>query len=63
MKKKLISALLCVAMVSSMLIGCGSSAAEEPAAEAPAAEARAEPAGAGLTEVRPRSWGRSCCRC
>ena len=39
MKKKLISALLCVAMVSSMLIGCGSSAAEEPAAEAPAASA------------------------
>ncbi len=38
MKKKLISALLCVAMVSSMLVGCGSGAAETPAAEAPAAE-------------------------
>ncbi len=32
MKKKLISALLCVAMVSSMLVGCGSTAAETPAA-------------------------------
>ncbi len=53
MKKKLISALLCVAMVSSMLVGCGSSAAteapaatdetaapaEETAQEAPAEEA------------------------
>lgn len=42
MKKKLISALLCVAMVSTMLVGCGSdnSAAETPAQteEAPAAE-------------------------
>ena len=35
MKKKLISLLLCVAMVASMVIGCGSK--EEPAAEAPAA--------------------------
>lgn len=42
MKKKLISALLCVAMVSSMLVGCGSGAAETPAAEAPAAEGEAE---------------------
>lgn len=47
MKKKLISALLCVAMVSSMLVGCGSTAAETPAATeettAPAEET-AEPA-------------------
>ncbi|MDY2698072.1 MAG: ABC transporter substrate-binding protein [Lachnospiraceae bacterium] len=53
MKKKVISALLCVAMVSSMLIGCGSKTepAETPAeteaeaeapAEAPAEEASAE---------------------
>ena len=35
MKKKLISLLLCVAMVASMVIGCGSK--EEPAAEAPEA--------------------------
>lgn len=35
MKKKLISLLLCVAMVASLVIGCGSK--EEPAAEAPAA--------------------------
>ena len=37
MKKKLISLLLCVTMVASMAIGCGSK--EEPAAEAPAEEA------------------------
>ena len=47
MKKKLISLLLCVTMVASMAIGCGSK--EEPAAEAPAAteetEAPAEEAG------------------
>ena len=35
MKKKLLSALLCAAMVASLVIGCGSK--EEPAAEAPAA--------------------------
>ena len=48
MKKKLISLLLCSAMVASMMIGCGSK--EEPAAEVPAAteeeaEAPAEEAG------------------
>lgn len=41
MKKKLISALLCVAMVSTMLVGCGSGNTTEPAAEAPAEEAPA----------------------
>lgn len=57
MKKKLISALLCTAMVSSMLIGCGNNAAtgetpaateEKPAAdeEAPAADAEAPAADA-----------------
>ncbi|RKM55466.1 sugar ABC transporter substrate-binding protein [Butyrivibrio sp. X503] len=42
MKKKIIGALLSVAMVTSALVGCGSAAA--PAAEAPAAEAPAETA-------------------
>lgn len=43
MKKKVLSALLSVAMVSSLLVGCGSSAATEaPAASAPAEEAPAE---------------------
>ena len=53
MKKKVISALLCVAMVSSMLIGCGGSddtttpapaddAATETEAEAPADDAAAD---------------------
>lgn len=45
MKKKIVSALLCVAMVSMSLVGCGSKPAEAPAAaeaEAPAAEAEAE---------------------
>ena len=48
MKKKLISLLLCVAMVASMVIGCGSK--EEPATEEPAAteeEAEAPAAEAG----------------
>ena len=40
MKKKLISLLLCVTMVASMAIGCGSK--EEPAAETPAATEEAE---------------------
>ena len=35
MKKKVISALLSVAMVATLLVGCGQSA--DPAAEAPAA--------------------------
>jgi simple sugar transport system substrate-binding protein len=39
MKRKLLSALLCVAMVASMLTGCGSAKSEEAAATAPAAEA------------------------
>lgn len=45
MKKKLLSVLLCAAMVSTLLAGCGSKAeepAETPATETPAAE---EPAG------------------
>lgn len=45
MKKKVLSALLCVSMAATMLVGCGSSndaAADAPAAEAPAAEDKAE---------------------
>ena len=50
MKKKVISALLCITMISSMLIGCGGSgdAAQTPAktedAEAPAGEEAPAPA-------------------
>ncbi|MGN0413708.1 MAG: sugar ABC transporter substrate-binding protein [Lachnospiraceae bacterium] len=41
--KKLLSVLVCTAMVATMLVGCGSKAEEAPAAaEAPAAEAEAE---------------------
>ncbi len=50
MKKKLISALLCVAMVSSMLIGCGSGAAEETA---PAEEAAPTEEAAPAEEEAP----------
>lgn len=51
MKKKVLSALLCVSMVAAMLVGCGSTASEAPVAEtqeaaateeAPAAETEAE---------------------
>lgn len=50
MKKRLLSALLCVAMVASLVVGCG--AKEEPAAEAPAAteEAPAEEEAAAPAE-------------
>ena len=39
MKKKLLSALLCVVMVASLVVGCGG---KEEAAEAPATEATEE---------------------
>lgn len=51
MKKKVLSALLCVSMVAAMLVGCGSTASEAPVAEtqeaaateeAPAVETEAE---------------------
>ena len=42
MKKKVLSALLCVSMAATMLVGCGSKAADAPAADAPAAEEKAE---------------------
>lgn len=60
MKKKLLSVLLCAAMISTVLAGCGSGgdpgsapAAETPAAEAPAAEepAAEEPAEAPAPEA------------
>ena len=38
MKKKILGALLSVAMVATMLVGCGSNNASAPAADAPAAE-------------------------
>lgn len=38
MKKKLVSVLMCVAMVSTLMAGCGNKAAETPATEAPATE-------------------------
>ena len=41
MKKKLLSALLCVAMVASLVVGCGAKE-EAPAADAPAATEEAE---------------------
>ena len=43
MKKKVLSVLLSTAMVTSLLVGCGSKeATEAPAAEEPAAEEEAE---------------------
>lgn len=47
MKRRLLSALLCVAMVATMLTGCGSSAGSEQAASAPAAQEEAAPADNG----------------
>ncbi|TCL55426.1 carbohydrate ABC transporter substrate-binding protein (CUT1 family) [Kineothrix alysoides] len=61
MKKKLISALLCVAMVSSMLVGCGSTAAEVPAAKeettAPAEETTEPEAEAPAEETAAAEGG------
>ena len=42
MKKKLLSALLCVAMVSTVLTGCGGAATQEAATEDAAAEETGE---------------------
>ncbi len=56
MKRKLLSALLCVAMVASMLTGCGSAKSEEAAATAPAAEAEtAAPAAEATGETAASS--------
>ena len=43
MKKKVLATLLSVAMVATLVVGCGSSEAAAPAAEAPAAEEAAAP--------------------
>lgn len=51
MKKKVLSALLSVAMVATLLVGCGSSAPEETAA--PAEEAEAAPAEDAAEEAAP----------
>ncbi len=68
MKKKLVSALVCMAMMASVMTGCGQKAApaeqaaapaaEEKAEEAPAAEAPAEEAAAeGTTDVKDLKFG------
>ena len=41
MKKKVLATLLCLAMAATMVVGCGSKAADAPAADAPAADAPA----------------------
>ena len=56
MKKKIVSAVLCTAMLATVLAGCGGGdqpapAATEPAAEAPAAEAEAPAAEAPAAEA------------
>ena len=56
MKKKLISALLCVAMVSAMLTGCGSSA-DNGAAGTEAATEEAAPAAEGGEAAAPAAEG------
>ena len=54
MKKKVLSALLSVAMVATLLIGCGAKEAEAPAAEAPAAtEEAAEEEAPAAEEAAP----------
>ncbi len=50
MKKKLLSALLCVAMVASLVVGCGAKE-EAPAAEAPAATEEATEEAAAVVKV------------
>ena len=54
MKKKMLSALLCAAMVAATLTGCGGSGDSAPAAEAPAATEEAPAAEApAATEEAP----------
>ena len=57
MKKKLLSALLCVAMVASLVVGCG--AKEEAPAEAPAATEEAPEEEAATEEAAPAEGGYS----
>ena len=62
MKRKVMSALLCTAMVATLLVGCGNAAADAPAAapaeEAPAEEAPAEEAEAPAETEAPAEGGR-----
>ena len=51
MKKKILGALLSVAMVATMLVGCGSNNASAPAADAPAAEKTEDKADAPATDA------------
>ena len=51
MKKKILGALLSVAMVATMLVGCGSNNASAPAADAPAAEQTEDKADAPATDA------------
>ena len=50
MKKKMLSALLCTAMVAAALTGCGGSGGSAPAADAPAAEEAPAGCGGGSAE-------------
>lgn len=53
MKRKLLSTVLSVAMVATMLVGCGSKTAEAPAADAPATEAAADTTEAAADTAAP----------
>lgn len=66
MKRKVLSAILAVAMVASMVVGCGSSStsteapaeeATEEAAEEPAGEAAEEPAGEAAVDASGKTVG------
>ena len=51
MKKKVLATLLCLAMAATMVVGCGSKAADAPAADAPAADAPAADAPAASGDL------------
>lgn len=57
MKKKILGALLSVAMVATMLVGCGSNNASAPAADAPAAEKTEDKADAPAAEANGKKVG------
>ena len=57
MKKKILGALLSVAMVATMLVGCGSNNASAPAADAPAAEKTEEKTDAPAAEANGKKVG------
>ena len=56
MKKKILGALLSVAMVATMLVGCGSNNASAPAADAPAAEANGKKVGVAMPTQSSERW-------